>query len=82
DKILNEGDFVLSRYDEKGIYGSGPVLGFSVFGEFVSCFYNIDMFEKAGLKPPSTLEELVADMEAFKQKGLTPLALGAIDTSG
>jgi raffinose/stachyose/melibiose transport system substrate-binding protein len=82
DKILNEGDFVLSRYDEKGIYGSGPVWGVSVFGEYVSCFYNIDMFEKAGLKPPTTLEEWVADMEAFKQKGLTPLALGAIDTSG
>ena len=82
DKILNEGDLVLSRYDEKGIYGNGPVWGISVYGEYVSCFYNIDMFEKAGLKVPTSLEEWVASMEAFKKQGVTPMALGAIDTSG
>jgi len=82
DKILNEGDLVLSKYDDKGIYGSGHVWGISVYGEYVSCFYNIDMFEKAGLKVPTTIDEWVADMDAFKKKGITPLALGAIDTSG
>ena len=82
DKILNEGDLVLSKYDDKGIYGSGHIWGISVYGEYVSCFYNIDMFEKAGLKVPTTLEEWVADMEAFKKQGVTPLALGAVDTSG
>ena len=82
DKILNEGDLVLSKYDDKGIYGSGHVWGISVYGEYVSCFYNIDMFDKAGLKVPTTLDEWVADMEAFKKQGMTPLALGAIDTSG
>ena len=82
DKILNEGDLVLSKYDDKGIYGSGHIYGISVYGEYVSCFYNIDMFDKAGLKPPTTIDEWVADMEAFKQQGITPLALGAVDTSG
>lgn len=82
DKILHEGDIVLSKYDDKGIYGSGHIWGISVYGEYVSCFYNIDMFDKAGLKPPTTIEEWVADMEVFKQQGLTPLALGAVDTSG
>lgn len=82
DKILNPGDIVLSKYDDKGIYGSGHIWGISVYGEYVSCFYNIDMFEKAGLKVPTTLEEWEAAMEAFKQQGTTPLALGAIDTSG
>ena len=47
DKILNEGDLVLSKYDDKGIYGSGHIYGISVYGEYVSCFYNIDMFDKA-----------------------------------
>ena len=82
DKILNEGDLVLSKYDDKGIYGSGHIYGISVYGEYVSCFYNIDMFDKAGLKPPTTIDEWVADMEAFKKQGITPLALGAVDTSG
>lgn len=82
DKILNPGDVVLSKYDEKGIYGSGHIWGISVYGEYVSCFYNIDAFEKAGLKVPTTIEEWEAVMEAFKQAGTTPLALGAIDTSG
>lgn len=82
DKILNEGDLVLSKYDDRGIYGSGHIYGISVYGEYVSTFYNIDMFDKAGLKPPTTIDEWVADMEVFKKQGITPLALGAVDTSG
>ena len=82
DKILNEGDLVLSKYDDRGIYGSGHIYGISVYGEYVSAFYNIDMFDKAGLKPPTTIDEWVADMEVFKKQGITPLALGAVDTSG
>lgn len=82
DKILNEGDVVLSKYDDKGIYGSGSIWGISTYGEYVSAFYNIDMFDKAGLKVPTTMDELVADFEAFKAQGITPLALGGADTSG
>lgn len=82
DKILNEGQLALSRYDDLGVYGSGSIWGISTYGEYVSAFYNIDMFEKAGLKVPTTLEELTADFEAFKAQGITPLALGGADTSG
>jgi raffinose/stachyose/melibiose transport system substrate-binding protein len=82
DKILNSGDLVLSKYDDKGIYGSGSIYGISVYGEYVSVFYNQDMFAANNLKVPTTLDEFVADMDAFKQKGITPLALGGGDTSG
>jgi len=82
DKILNEGQLTLSRYSDVGVYGSGSIWGISTYGEYVSAFYNIDMFEKAGLKVPTTLEELTADFEAFKAAGITPLALGGADTSG
>jgi raffinose/stachyose/melibiose transport system substrate-binding protein len=82
DKILNDGDLVLSKYDDKGIYGSGHIWGISTYGEYVSAFYNIDMFDKAGLKVPTTLDELTADFDAFKKQGITPLALGGVDTSG
>lgn len=82
DKILNEGQLTLSRYDDLGVYGSGSIWGIPTYGEYVSAFYNIDMFEKAGLKVPTTLEELTADFDAFKAQGLIPLALGGADTSG
>jgi len=44
--------------------------------------YRKDLFDKAGLKVPTTIDEWVADMDAFKKQGITPLALGAVDTSG
>jgi raffinose/stachyose/melibiose transport system substrate-binding protein len=79
DKILNAGDFVLSRYDQKGVFGSGPIYGISPYGEFVSVFYNEDMFAASNVKVPTTFDEFVAAMDTFKQKGITPLALGASD---
>ena len=82
DKILNEGQLVLSRYNELGVYGSGPIWGISTYGEYVSAFYNIDAFEKAGVKVPTTLEELTAVFDTFKAQGVTPLALGGASTSG
>ena len=82
DKILTPGDLTLSKYDDNGVYGSGSIYGISVYGEFVSAFYNKDMFKANGLSVPTTMDEFVADMDAFKKKGITPLALGGADTSG
>ena len=82
DKILNEGQLALSRYDDLGVYGSGSIWGISTYGEYVAAFYNIDMFEKAGIQVPTTLEELTAAFDAFKAKGIIPLALGGAHTSG
>jgi raffinose/stachyose/melibiose transport system substrate-binding protein len=79
DKILSDGDFVLSRYDNKGVFGSGPIYGISPYGEFVSVFYNEDMFAANGVMVPATFDDFVAAMAAFRQKGITPLALGASD---
>ena len=39
-------------------------------------------FEKAGVKVPTTLEELEAAFETFKGQGVVPLALGGASTSG
>ena len=38
DKILNDASTQLGRYDAKGIYGSGPLVGIADYGEFVSVF--------------------------------------------
>ncbi|WP_238358145.1 extracellular solute-binding protein [Cohnella zeiphila] len=39
-------------------------------------FYNKELFEKNGLSVPKTWDELLADVKAFKEKGITPIALG------
>ena len=40
------------------------------------------MFAANNLTVPTTMDEFVADLDAFKKKGITPLALGSSDTSG
>ena len=81
DKILNETNTQLSKYDENGIYGSGPMIGIPAYAEFVSVFYNIDMFNANGVKVPTTFEEFVAALDTFKKKGITPLAYGTVDSN-
>ena len=63
-----------ARYDENGLMGSGDWYGVPNYGEFVGVYYNKDMFEKAGLEVPTTLDELEQVMKAFKDDGVTPLA--------
>lgn len=44
---------------------------------YVSLFYNRKLFEKEGLQPPETWDEFLGVCQAFKDKGITPLELGA-----
>ncbi|HEX8045715.1 ABC transporter substrate-binding protein [Rhizobium sp.] len=81
DKILNETNTQLSKYDQSGIYGSGPIIGLPANAEFVSVFYNIDMFEANGIKVPTTLGEFEAALDTFQKKGITPLAYGTVDSN-
>jgi raffinose/stachyose/melibiose transport system substrate-binding protein/xylobiose transport system substrate-binding protein len=41
----------------------------------VILFYNKDVFAKAGQQPPKTYDELLALVDGFKAKGVTPIAL-------
>ncbi|WP_127902248.1 ABC transporter substrate-binding protein [Solirhodobacter olei] len=79
DKILSPSAVELGRYDQNGIFGSGPLYGISDYGEFVSVFYNADMLSKAGMTVPKTLPEFEADMDKFVAKGITPIAEAAND---
>jgi raffinose/stachyose/melibiose transport system substrate-binding protein len=79
DKILNDASTQLGRYDANGIYGSGPLVGIADYGEFVSVFYNKDMFDKAGVKVPTTLAEFEAVLDTFAKQGVTPIAEAAND---
>ena len=79
DKLLSDASNQLSRYDEKGIYGSGPLIGVANYGEFVSVFYNEDMFKAEGIAIPTTLAEMETAMDVFVKKGITPIAEAAND---
>lgn len=44
-------------------------------------YYNKDLFSQAGISaPPTTFDELLADVKALKAKGIVPLAIGEKDT--
>ncbi|TQL47177.1 carbohydrate ABC transporter substrate-binding protein (CUT1 family) [Homoserinimonas aerilata] len=68
-----------ARYDDKGIMGSGSWYGVPNYGEFVEVYYNKDMFAANGLEVPTTLAELEDVMQAFVDKGVTPLAESAAE---
>lgn len=63
-----------AKYSDKGLMGSGEWYGVPNYGEFVGVYFNKDMFTAAGLSVPTTLDEFVKVMDAFKAKGVTPLA--------
>jgi raffinose/stachyose/melibiose transport system substrate-binding protein len=62
-----------------GIMGSGKLYGVPSYGEYVSWFYNKDMFAKYGVTVPKTGAELEAALAKFKAAGVTPMALAGKD---
>ncbi|MEU6275505.1 extracellular solute-binding protein [Streptomyces populi] len=74
DKKLSAGVRTTSRYDTDGVMGSGKWYGVPDYAEYTMVFYNKDLFEKYGIALPTTYDELVAAMDAFVTKGVTPLA--------
>lgn len=79
DKLLGPSLQTTCRYDARGIMGSGNWYGVTNYGEFVMAYYNKDLFQKHGVKVPTTLAELEAAMATFKKAGLQPLAMGAAE---
>lgn len=63
-----------AKYSDKGLMGSGDWYGVPNYGEYVTVYYNKDLFEKNGVKVPTTAAEFEAALAAFKAKGVTPLA--------
>ncbi|KAA0930478.1 ABC transporter substrate-binding protein [Streptomyces apricus] len=74
DKKLSAGVRTTSRYDAKGVMGSGKWFGIPNYAEYTMVFYNKDLFAKYGIAEPRTFDELTAAMDTFVDKGVTPLA--------
>ncbi len=70
---LNEG--AVGLYNVDGVqYGIPFNLG------MVGFWYNKDLFAQAGITaPPATWEEFLTDVQALKDAGITPIAVGAGD---
>ena len=74
DKILSPSILTTCEYDPKtGIMGSGNLYGVTDYGEFVMLYYNQDMFDKNGIKVPTTVDDLYAAADAFAGKRHYPL---------
>ena len=63
------------QYD-KGLMGTGKLYGVPTYGEYVSVFYNKDIFAKNGVAIPTTMDALEAAMAKFKAAGVIPMEMG------
>jgi raffinose/stachyose/melibiose transport system substrate-binding protein len=79
DKLMSPSIQATSRYDTRGIMGSGNLYGVTTYGEFVMVYYNKDMFQKYGVKVPTNLDEFETACDTFVKAGITPIGLGASD---
>src|SRR5665648_548431 len=70
--MLPESIQTTARY-ENGVMGSGPWYGVPNYGEFVTVYYNKDMFAEYGIEVPTTLAEMEAAMDTFVEAGIVPL---------
>jgi raffinose/stachyose/melibiose transport system substrate-binding protein len=69
---IMDGALTNMTFDGK-IYGLPYTRAFSVL------YCNSDLFEKYGVKIPSTWNELMAAVRAFRKAGITPMAVGGKD---
>jgi len=76
DKLLPSSVSLYGKYDANGIMGSGKLYGVPSYGEYVSIFYNKDLFAKYNVAVPTTPAQLVAAMDKFKAAGVVPMNLG------
>jgi raffinose/stachyose/melibiose transport system substrate-binding protein len=71
---LGPGLQVTSRYNAKGIMGSGDWYGVSDYAEYLMAYYNKSLFARYGIQAPTTMAQLTAAMGKFVKAGITPLA--------
>jgi raffinose/stachyose/melibiose transport system substrate-binding protein len=79
DKKLAPSLQTTARYDAKGVMGSGNWYGVPNYGEFVTVFYNKDMFAAHNVTVPKTFAEFTAALDKFKADGVTPLAMSGAE---
>ncbi|WP_291758019.1 extracellular solute-binding protein [Cellulomonas sp. 73-145] len=74
DSKLSSSVQTTAKYDDNGLMGSGKWYGVPSYGEYVTVFYNKDMFDKYGISVPTNFADFEKALATFKQNGVTPLA--------
>jgi raffinose/stachyose/melibiose transport system substrate-binding protein len=74
DKLLSPDLQVTARYNAKGVMGAGEWYGVSDYAEYLTVYYNKNMFAKYDVQVPTTMAQLVAVMSKFVKDGITPFA--------
>lgn len=83
DKKITGGMQSFAKYDDAGKAGSGDWYGIPNIGEYVTFYYNKDLFAKAGITAePSTMDEFTTDMQKLKDAGITPVSSSASTNQG
>ncbi|SDD44578.1 ABC transporter substrate-binding protein [Auraticoccus monumenti] len=83
DQKVTGGMQSLARYDENGLAGSGDWYGVPNIGEYVTFYYNKDVFADAGIsETPTTLAELEQVMGQLQESGHTPVSSSASTSQG
>lgn len=77
DKQQSDGVLARARWSDQGQFGEGKTYGISGLGEIVGLYYNQKVLSDAGIaEPPKSFEDLVADVDALKEKGAVPFVIG------
>jgi raffinose/stachyose/melibiose transport system substrate-binding protein len=74
DKQLPAGVAETAKYDAKGVMGGDKWYGVPNYAEYLQVYYNKALFDKYGVKVPTTFDEFTKAMDTFAGKGVTPLA--------
>lgn len=83
DEKVTGGMQSFAKYDEQGKAGSGDWYGIPNIGEYVTFYYNKDLFAKAGITAePTTMDEFVTAMQKLQAAGITPVSSSASTNQG
>jgi len=77
-EMLPESIQTTARY-ENGVMGSGPWFGVPNYGEFVTVYYNKDLFAEHGVEIPTTQAEMEDVMDTFVEAGIVPLGMAGAE---
>lgn len=77
DKKITKGDASIAKYDDMGIMDGKKWVGLPSYAEYQRVYYNTTMFDKYGIKVPTTMAEFEQACKQFKSHGITPIAADA-----
>ena len=81
DKALSPSLQTTAKYTN-GVMGGSTWYGVPMNGEFLTVYYNKDLFAKYNVAVPTTFDQFTAAMATFKNAGVTPLGMSGADYLG